>query len=167
MNDLSPFAGCRVWVCPHVVSFTRETADAFLKFTKKGKTARHMRGPMEAARDFAVGLLFTYHNFQPFKAPERTPWILVIGDDGLVSLGPSGFHENSLRELLSQCAFVAIVCGEAIPRAYNMAATFSSRDRQNTAVVETQPEHRDAWFALVREVRPDAHIEVSGPQEMV
>ena len=153
----------RILTVPSSAHLGREQAATILK----GRVPLHFRGVLEATRDFACSLLYAFQSDRPFSAPASAPWIAIIGDDSFAALGPAGFHEDSLKALFRDCAFVAIVATEALPTLYNMAATFAARDRMNAAVIETQPNQKDAWFALAREMQPEIAVSVSLPHEML
>jgi hypothetical protein len=126
-----------------------------------------LRGILEATRDFACTFYRVWQTPLSFALSDKKPRIALIGDDAAVALGPNVLSSGERQALLADSAFVAIVACEAIPRAYNMAATFAARDRENTVVIETQPEWKDAWLELVREARPDAGILLCMPEEVL
>jgi hypothetical protein len=150
----------QVSVFPASITIDREAATKALK----GHVPRHFLGLLSIVRDYACGLLFTHQGHEPFTPP-KAPWVVVIGDDLLTAEGPAGFHEESVRALLRDSYFVAIVATVAIPLPYDMASTCAARDRQNAVVIDTRPEQKDAWLAMVRDVQPDAAIHVSLPAE--
>lgn len=143
------------------VTLDRQAAALHLKT----KTPRYLRGLLEATRDFAIGLVMVFQGPFEFTRPGGRPSIVLIGDDILCSLGPDGFHEESIRAALKDAAFVGIVATEPVPFIYNKAATFAARDRLNTAIIETRIEHKDAWLAFVQKMTPNAEIAVSVPME--
>lgn len=98
-----------------------------------------------------------------FRIPTGRPAVVVLGDDLDASRGPSAFHRRSLDRYLSRCMGVAIISCEALPEAYTSLAFQAVNNRQDVAIIETQPEHAPAWFALTLRAAPLAKILLCEP----
>jgi hypothetical protein len=142
---------------------TYDRAAAALRL--KGRPPRHFRGLLEATRDFAIGLVTVFQGHFEFTRPSGRPSVILIGDDTGCSLGPDGFHKESIRAALKDATFVGIVATDPVLYIYNRAATCALRDRQDAVIIETRIEHKDAWLAFVQEMTTDAEIAVSVPME--
>ena len=118
---------------------------------------RHLAPLYKAARDHGCIVGIIPQNAGPFDPPPAgRPAIIVIGDDLDQALGPSAFHEQSLRRLLKGVRLAAVVACEPLPEIYASAARHAVLLRKNVVIVETRPEHEIAWVNLIRSIAPDA-----------
>ena len=110
----------------------------------------HVKPLLEAAAAERCGLGLLDQGSAPFDLPRLTvPLVTIIGDDPVQgSLGPEGFHALSVERLLLAAFHVSIVACEPLPRIYRDAANVAWSGR-SAVVIETRPEHVNAWVTFV------------------
>ena len=77
-------------------------------------------------------------------------WICVIGDDRpghFGSPGPDAFHP-SVRRLFRRAALVIVLAAEAVLEYYAAVASVAVLERKKAILIETRPEHAEAWQQL-------------------
>ena len=102
-----------------------------------------------------------FQSQERFELPASGPFIAVVGDDLFRSLGPNGFEEQSLQQLIASASYVGINTCEPIFRVYAEAATVAAKERKNSVIIETQPTYGRDWRAFVRTVNPNACVRVA------
>jgi hypothetical protein len=148
------------WICilPGAISFNRKQARAALKNKDVWRESRHLKPLFEVVRDYACSLLLVRQGQHEHPLPERTPWIVILGDDLFGALGPDAFHRPSLDALIMAAVQVVLVACGLEQLLYNMAATHAARHRRNCILIETLPEQMEAWEARLKAVNSDLPI---------
>lgn len=119
----------------------------------------HWRPIYLAVRDAGVQLAVVEQKAGRIRLPEGGgPRIMVVGDDTHTPMGPSGFHRKGLRRFIAGCHAVAIVSCEPLVSLYAMVATCAAGFRRDALLIESQPEHEQAWIELVRAANPTARL---------
>lgn len=142
-------------VMPNAIEIPKDQARAVLKAKI---IPRYMVGLFEAVGFFACTGVIVNQSITPFKVLKKYPTIWLIGDDLFHSYGPAGFHKESLATALSDVSLASIVTTEVMPDAYNAAVTVASRDRKNSAIIETRPEQLEAWLKFIRNINSDCNF---------
>lgn len=124
--------------------------------------ARHLVPIWRAVAEADVTFATVFQNEGRFTVPVGRPVVLIMGDDLDTAMGPRAFSERSLRGFLPRCGAVAIVTSAASPEVYANAARMAV-DGHTVAIIESQPDHEEAWTELVEEVVPDAKLLVCRP----
>lgn len=115
----------------------------------------------EAASYFALDLMCVFQSQERFELPASGPFIAVVGDDLFRSLGPNGFEEQSLQQLIASATYVGIITCEPVYRVYAEAATVAAKERKNSVIIETQPTYGRDWRTFVSTVNPNACVRVA------
>ena len=117
--------------------------------------ATHLRPAMIAVRDYGCGLCVVPHGGERFTPPTTRPNILIVGDDMSECLGPSGFHQKSLRRYIKRCRSATIVSCEPLVTAYAAATAAAIVMRRDVLIVETRLDQEEPWRAFITQVSPD------------
>lgn len=121
-----------------------------------GALGVHMRSLLTLAANRKCLLGLQDQEQVPFTVPAGRPWVVVIGDDPAdpeTSMGPHGFHTGSLAALLGAATDVTIIACEIIPELYERQAVLAAGGFSGV-IIETRPQHADAWMAFVAIVAP-------------
>ena len=105
---------------------------------------------IEAATNHGVSVVILGQAGGPELPPMVKPWICVIGDDlpgDDGSPGPKAFGRR-VRKLFHRAEAVIVLAAEALFKYYAAAATTAVVLRKNAILVETRPEHAQAWQQL-------------------
>jgi hypothetical protein len=120
---------------------------------------QHLVPIYEAVRDFGCRLALVLQGFGPFDPPpSEAPTIFIVGDDLDEVLGPTAFHQPSLREALQGIGLAAVVACEPLVDIYAEAARHATLLRKNVVIVETGPAQELTWINLIREIAPNAAL---------
>ena len=121
-----------------------------------GGLGNHMRPLLALAAHRKCLLALQDQERAPFTVPSARPWVVIIGDDPAdpeTSLGPQGFHTGSLAALMRAATDVTINASEIIPELYERQAVLAA-EGVSGVIIETRPQHADAWMAFVAIVAP-------------
>ena len=121
---------------------------------------RHLRPLLVAARDAGVRLCMVAQGRHRFDLPTRYPTVLLVGDDMHVSMGPDGFHRQSLRRFIRACRCAVIVSSAPLIEPYAAAAA-SAALGMNVILVETRLSHEQVWRSFIESERPDVSLFIS------
>lgn len=134
------------------VSFTGAGRDALDHALSRA--APHWRPLLKVVRDEGCGLLMVGQGRERFDVPQDRPSVLVIGDDLAAALGPSAFHERSLRRYLPRCRAGIVVACEPLPALYWEVCNWARTKREDVVIVETRLEREAEWLDLLRTSSP-------------
>ena len=125
----------------------------------------HFRPILLAVRDFRAGLLIVSQGQTPFAVPYKParPAILLIGDDLVCSMGPAGFHEESLRAAIASSDAFVIVAGAPLPELYAVGSAVAVGGKRGM-IIETQPQQVAAWASLIDKLAKGRPVLVSVPK---
>ena len=115
----------------------------------------------ELASQFALGLMQIFQSQEPFDLHNSDPFIAVVGDDLFCSLGPDGFNEDSIKNLLSSAGYIGIITCEPIVRVYAEAATIAAKHRKNAVIIETNSDYGRSWCQLARAINPNVPCRIA------
>lgn len=125
------------------------------------QSGKHLVPIVEAVRDFCCRLALLPQHFGPLDPPAPgIPTIIVLGDDLDEALGPAAFDERSLRRSLKGVRLAAVVSCEPLPEILADAARHAVLLRKNVVIIETQSEQEIPWLNLIREIAPEAALQV-------
>lgn len=118
--------------------------------------------PLVDLLEFGVAMLVLPAGKFRYDAPKQCNWIAIIGDDLLVSEGPSAFHIRSMRALLAKASAVFIMCGRPVHEAYAAAADICEAGAC-VVVIETQISEELSWVKFVQRHAPKAALTIPKP----
>lgn len=125
--------------------------------------ARHLVPIWQAVAERDVTHATVMQNDGRWTIPEGRPVVLIVGDDLTEAKGPRAFSARSLRAFLSRCSAIAFMGGAPHAGVYAEAARRAAEDRETVAIIESQPEHAEAWVALVDKMAPKAALLICLP----
>ena len=127
--------------------------------------------PLHEAVLRGVRLLLVKQSPEPFPIARGRSHIVLIGDDLTGARGPAAYHEPSLVRAHRRANGIVIICSEARPEVYALAAqlailvaaapTARARSCNCTIVVETAIAREAAWVALAKEHAPGVPLLLS------
>lgn len=125
------------------------------------ETPPHLKPVFEAVRDYGIiylTLLQHGHGLPVERLNSQNPMMTVVGDDTDAALGPIAFHAATLKILTLRASCVAVISSEPVSNIYALFSLMTGLLRANTLIIETRPEHEQAWVEYVRGLSP--HIPV-------
>ncbi len=126
------------------------------------ENARHLVPIWRAVAEANVAFVTVMQDEGRWVVPEGRPVVLIVGDDLDTAKGSRAFSGRSLRAFLPRCGAIAFVGSAALPTVYEQAARMA-RDGHTVAIIESQPEHEEAWLDLVDRIAPTAKLLVCRP----
>lgn len=139
----------------------RATPNQIASILAMPETPPHLKPVFEAVRDYGIGyltLLQHGHGLPAERLNSQNPMITVVGDDTDAALGPIAFHAATLKILTLRASCVAVISSDVVPDIYALFSLMTGLLRANTLIIETRPEHEQAWVEYVRGLSP--HIPV-------
>lgn len=127
------------------------------------RASPHLVPALKAVRDHDCRFMVVAQSRAGFRVPQVRPAIVIIGDDMNTSLGPPGFHVQSLRRYLTRCAAIAVMSGAAVAPLYAQICDVAASRRKCVALIETREGHEAEWYALAEECAPRASITLASP----
>ncbi len=134
--------------------------DIMIAAARLNPRAKHYLPIYLAARDQGIALDWLFqkkHRDLPRMPPKS---MLIVGDDlppGETELGPTAFHQGSLRRCLNSCTHVAIMSGSAISEVYEDSARFAALGAR-VVLIETGTRAEAQWLDYVRSTAPQADL---------
>lgn len=105
---------------------------------------------LTSVRDLDLGIYHVQQNCWPIGLPvEDRPVVALIGDDTDKAVGPTGFHDETLRRLVRWADYAALSVGVRSQVPYAGAALLATSCRLKTLVIETRLEQAEAWIDWV------------------
>lgn len=126
------------------------------------ENVRHLVPIWRAVAENDVAYATVLQNEGRWTVPDGRPVVVIVGDDLYSAKGPRAFSARSLRAFLPRCGAIAFVGCSAVPEVYADAARMA-KEGHTVAIIESQPEHEDAWLALVEKFAPKARLMVCRP----
>lgn len=123
----------------------------------------YLRAVLLGVRDHRVGLLIVSQGSGPFAVPakpKRRAAVVMVGDDMVLSMGPEGFHQPSIRRTIQACRAFAVVSSAATTDVYANMTAFAVGGR-NAMIVETRLEHEFQWVTLIQKLAPGRPLIIS------
>ncbi len=121
------------------------------------ENARHMVPIWRAVAESDIAFATVLQDEARWTVPEGLPAVLLIGDDPGTAKGPRAFSMRSLRAFLPRCGAIAFVGCSALPEVYANVARMA-RDGHTVAIIESRPEHEEAWLDIVDKLAPAAKV---------
>ncbi len=125
--------------------------------------AKHLLPIWDAVAEADVTSATVMQNEGRWTIPEGRPAVLIIGDDLTEAKGPRAFSARSFRAFLPRCSAIAFMGGVPLVNVYAEAARRAAEERETVAIIESQPEHAEAWIALVDKMAPKAALLICMP----
>lgn len=118
--------------------------------------------PIFQAISSGCEVVFCGQEAGPFALPAGRPLIAIVGDDTTKALGPSGFHAESIGDLVRSATHGMIISGAAEPQLYSLAAMAAHMPGGAVVVlIETRLEAEIAWIELLQRAAPGVPLIVS------
>jgi hypothetical protein len=124
------------------------------------KKAPHLIPIATAIKDHDCALSIVFPYAGPFRLPADRPVILIIGDDHKICVGPSGFHQASLRRFVKTCRVAGIVSCAPPEQLYRTVVNDAVYLRRNIAIIETQAQYEADWYACLTKIKPNLSLAV-------
>lgn len=128
--------------------------------------APHLLPVLQAIRHHGVGFLVIPQRASDLDrgiALLAPPFIVIVGDDTNVALGPDQYDRAALERLIGMVDGVAIISSAPPAEAYASIAMMAVVNC-NGLIIETRSEQEIAWTNLVQTVRPQMPILLCTPK---
>lgn len=102
--------------------------------------------------EYGVGLVIGRPAPKLFAPPETTPFVVILEDRNPAG-GFGAFDPASLGAVLREVHGVAVLTGSLDPAPYALTASLLGQG-VSTLIVETAPQHAQAWRRHVHDVAP-------------
>lgn len=123
----------------------------------------HLIPLLEATRDLGIAFNQVRQVCKRFDVPRMSnrPLVAIICDDTDKAVGPGGFHQKSVRDLIRTAHAAIIVTAAPELAIYATAAITAGVSRRNVVIIETRPEQEIPWIDFVQMAMPNLPLLIS------